>query len=147
MIYPEGQGEKGEGGVMQGGYYSKADPTPIPLPSGYSSRGPPWARCFTITVVTLHIDAPWHRWHSGPYRKCVCEREEGERERVCGGATRVVRHIINFKSSGHPNRGSLLLGNSLTQKNIVIKHSNDICSIFHSQYYSIGLFLPGSCQS
>lgn len=39
MTYPEGWGEKKEGGVMQGGYYSKADPTPIPLPSGYSAVG------------------------------------------------------------------------------------------------------------
>lgn len=39
MIYPNGRRETGEGGVMQGGYYSKADPPPTPLPSGYSAAG------------------------------------------------------------------------------------------------------------
>lgn len=75
------------------------------LPSGYSAA----ARCFTITVVTLHTDAPWHHWHSeqtGSVREGT--RKSGTE---CVGVTRVVRHIINFKLSGHPNRGSLLLGN------------------------------------
>lgn len=42
MIY-NGRGGRegtGEGGVMQGGYYSKADPSPpTPLPSGYNAAG------------------------------------------------------------------------------------------------------------
>lgn len=39
MIYYKGRGKTGEGGVMQGGYYSEAEPPHIRLPSGYSAAG------------------------------------------------------------------------------------------------------------